>query len=81
MSHDPEDRLDLEHFLPYRLSVLANRVSRGFARLYERRFDLKLPEWRVIAVLGRHPGITASDVTERTAMTRHSGSFRSKRSS
>jgi len=68
MSHDPEDRLDLEHFLPYRLSVLANRVSRGFARLYERRFDLKLPEWRVIAVLGRHPGITASDVTERTAM-------------
>ena len=68
MSQDPEKSLDLEHFLPYRLSVLANRVSRGFGRLYERRFDLKLPEWRVIAVLGRHPGITASDVTERTAM-------------
>jgi DNA-binding MarR family transcriptional regulator len=60
--------LDLEQFLPYRLSVLANRVSRAFARLYEARFDLKLPEWRVMAVLGRRPGISASEVTEMTAM-------------
>ena len=62
------DPLELEQFLPYRVSVLANRVSRAFARLYEARFDLKLPEWRVMAVLGRRPGITASDVTEMTAM-------------
>jgi DNA-binding MarR family transcriptional regulator len=60
--------LDLEQFLPYRFSVLANRVSRAFARLYEARFDLKLPEWRVMAVLGRRPGITAREVTEMTAM-------------
>jgi len=62
------DPLELELFLPYRLSVLANRVSRAFARLYEARFDLKLPEWRVMAVLGRRPGITASEVTDMTAM-------------
>ncbi len=62
------DSLDLEHFLPYRLSVLANRVSRGFGRLYEKRFDLKLPEWRVMAVLGRRPGITAREVADLTAM-------------
>ena len=62
------DLLDLEHFLPYRLSVLTNHVSRGFSRLYEERFDLKLPEWRVMAVLGRQPGITAREVSEQTAM-------------
>lgn len=62
------DSLDLEHFLPYRLSVLANRISRGFGRLYEERYDLKLPEWRVMAVLGRRPGITAREVAELTAM-------------
>ena len=62
------DLLDLEHFLPYRLSVLANRVSRGFGRLYEERFDLKLPEWRVMAVLGRQPGVTAREVADLTAM-------------
>lgn len=60
--------LELENFLPYRLSVLANRVSRAFARLYEKKFALKLPEWRVMAVLGRQPGVTASTVTEMTAM-------------
>ncbi len=65
---DADHTLDLEHFLPYRLSVLANRVSNGFARLYQERFDLKLPEWRVMAVLGRRAGITASEVAEVTAM-------------
>ena len=62
------DVLDLEHFLPYRLSVLANHVSNGFARLYEKKFDLKLPEWWVMAVLGRRPGITAREVADLTAM-------------
>lgn len=63
-----EDVLDLEHFLPYRLSVLANRISHGFGRLYEEKFDLKLPEWRVMAALGRRPGITAREVADFTAM-------------
>jgi DNA-binding MarR family transcriptional regulator len=62
------DSLDLEHFLPYRLSVLANRISHGFSRLYEEKFDLKLPEWRVMAALGRRPGITAREVADFTAM-------------
>jgi len=62
------DLLDLEHFLPYRLCVLANRVSRAFGRLYEERFELKLPEWRVMAVLGRQPGISAREVADLTAM-------------
>ena len=29
---------ELEHFLPYRLSILANRVSKAVARLYANRF-------------------------------------------
>jgi DNA-binding MarR family transcriptional regulator len=60
--------LVLEHFLPYRLSVLSNTVSGRIAKSYEQRFQLTVPEWRVMAVLGRFPGLTAADVTERTAM-------------
>jgi DNA-binding MarR family transcriptional regulator len=60
--------LELETFLPYRLSVLSNRVSSRIARSYETRFGLTIPEWRVMAVLGRFPGLTAAEVTERTAM-------------
>ena len=43
---------DLESFLPYRLSVTTNRVSRAFAALYEQEFGISIPEWRAIAVLG-----------------------------
>jgi DNA-binding MarR family transcriptional regulator len=60
--------LDLEHFLPYRLSVLSNRVSSAIARMYSERFGLSVTEWRVIAVLGRYPGLSASEVAQRTAM-------------
>ena len=60
--------LDLEHFLPYRLSVLTNRVSDAIAREYSNRFGLSIPEWRVMAVLGGTPDLSARDVAERTAM-------------
>lgn len=60
--------LDLEHFLPYRLSVLANTVSTALAGAYARRFGLSIPQWRVIAVLARAPGLSAAAVAERTAM-------------
>ena len=60
--------LDLEHFLPYRLSVLANTVSTALAGAYALRFGLTIPQWRVIAVLARTPGLAAADVVERTAM-------------
>jgi len=60
--------LDLEHFLPYRLSVLSNRVSAAIAQVYSERFDLGVTQWRVMAVLARYPGLSASEVAQRTAM-------------
>ncbi len=66
--HPVDPSLELETFLPYRLSVLSNRVSGRIARIYEKRFGLTIPEWRVMAVLGRFPGLTAAEVAERTAM-------------
>lgn len=60
--------LDLEHFLPYRLSVLSNRVSGAIARMYSDRFGLGVTEWRVMAVLGRYPDLSAGEVAQRTAM-------------
>ncbi len=60
--------LDLDGFVPYRLSVLTNRVSGAIARHYAERFDLSVPEWRVIAVLGQAPGLSAREVAQRTAM-------------
>lgn len=63
-----DDILVLEDFLPYRLSVLANTVSRALARQYQQRFGLSVPQWRVMAVLGRFPDLSATEVAEKTAM-------------
>lgn len=62
------ERLVLERFLPYRLSILSNRVSGAIARRYAKIFNLTIPEWRIIAVLGRQPGLTAKEVAEATEM-------------
>ena len=58
----------LERLLPYELSVTANRVSRLFARRYADAFGLAIPEWRCLAVIGRHGLIPATGIAERTAM-------------
>jgi DNA-binding MarR family transcriptional regulator len=63
-----QSRLDLDRFMPYRLSVLTNRVSSAIARQYSDRFELTIPEWRAMAVLGGTSGLSAREVAERTAM-------------
>jgi DNA-binding MarR family transcriptional regulator len=61
-------QFDLEAFLPYRLSVLTNTISQGIAASYRDEYGISVTEWRILAVLGRYPGLTASEVTDRTAM-------------
>lgn len=63
-----ESRLQLDRFIPYRLSVLTNTVSMVIATAYEREFGLSIPQWRVMAVLARYPNLSAIEVAERTAM-------------
>lgn len=67
VDHSP---LELERFLPYRLSILSNRLSQAIAREYTERFSLSMTEWRVMAVLARFngEGMSAREVAERTAM-------------
>lgn len=60
--------LRLQDYLPYRLSVAANAVSRLIARAYERRFGLKIPQWRLIAVLADEGPLTQQALCGRTVM-------------
>ncbi len=60
--------LELERFLPYRLSILSNQVSQAIANEYQDRFSLSMTEWRVMAVLARFEPLSAREVAEHTAM-------------
>jgi DNA-binding MarR family transcriptional regulator len=63
-----KDELILEDFLPYRLSVVSHTISTTIAKVYEKRFGVSIPEWRVIAILGRFPGLSAVEVADRTML-------------
>lgn len=60
--------LELEQFLPYRLSIVAQAVSTALSRLYASRFGLSVPQWRVMAVLGRFQPLSANQVCDKTLM-------------
>lgn len=68
MESEMSKELILEDFLPYRLAILSHSVSNSIATVYDKRFGLSIPEWRVIAIVGRFPGLSAVEVAERTVM-------------
>ena len=70
---------ELAGFLPYQLSVTSNAVSTLIAERYRKRFGLKIPEWRVMAVLGdaeasgralTQRALTAATVMDKVAVNR-----------
>ena len=62
------NRLVLDRFLPYRLSITSNLVSDRIARAYEALFGLTIPEWRLIAVVAEAHAITQAEIGEQTRM-------------
>lgn len=58
----------LADFLPYLLSVTSNAVSDSIADEYRARFGLKIPEWRVMAVLGDSGTRTQRELVGATRM-------------
>jgi DNA-binding MarR family transcriptional regulator len=60
--------LELERFLPYRLNVVAETVSRALSQLYAERYGIGVPEWRVMATLGEYERMTAKQVGTHSRM-------------
>ncbi|MEO8374327.1 MAG: MarR family winged helix-turn-helix transcriptional regulator [Sphingomonas bacterium] len=60
--------LKLDQFLPYRLSIASNRVSSAIATAYQALFGLRIPEWRLIAVIAESDGLTQQALGAATRM-------------
>ena len=61
-------KLVLAEFLPYQLSITSNAISDLIAHAYRGRFALKIPEWRLMAVLGEVSSATQRELVAATAM-------------
>lgn len=61
------NKLELEIFLPYHLSVTSERVSRALSKVYA-DFGVTIPEWRVMVHLNHHGSLTPSQLGAATSM-------------
>ncbi len=60
--------LQLDRFLPYLVNTLGNRMSQELGEIYASRFGISIPEWRVIAHLSQHRGVSVREIFARVAM-------------
>jgi DNA-binding MarR family transcriptional regulator len=60
--------LKLDAFLPFRLSIVSNRVSDGIATAYRTLFGLRIPEWRLVTVLAESGAMSQQALCGRTRM-------------
>ncbi|WP_225204902.1 MarR family winged helix-turn-helix transcriptional regulator [Novosphingobium huizhouense] len=58
----------LADFVPYRMAITSNAVSGLIAGEYRNEFGLKIPEWRIMAVLGDAGQLTQRDLVRLTLM-------------
>ena len=58
----------LSDFIPYRMAITSNAVSALIAGEYHSQFGLKIPKWRIMAVLGDAGPLTQRDLVRVTLM-------------
>jgi DNA-binding MarR family transcriptional regulator len=66
--HRKYNEFTLQNFLPYRLVNIAERTSHALSTLYATKFDMTIPEWRVLATLGSQNNLTAKTIGQQTQM-------------
>lgn len=61
-----ESNFALNDFLPFRLNVLAQTVSERLSAIYVSKFNLDIPQWRILANLASRGDMTAQDIARIT---------------
>jgi DNA-binding MarR family transcriptional regulator len=64
----PSQPLDLQNFLPYKLSRLINDLSAGLLRTYSPRFALNVSQWRMLAAAAQLEPTTVTELTQYSGM-------------
>ncbi len=60
--------MELNDFLPYQLSVLSLKISKGIAEHYQDQFGINISQWRVLVILYKNPDITAKKIAQLSQM-------------
>jgi len=61
---------DLHKFFPYMVRVFYRSVSDSISHIYTSKFNLSVSEWRVVVTLGTNNVFSASEIVERSSVTK-----------
>jgi DNA-binding MarR family transcriptional regulator len=56
--------VDIDDYLPCRLATVSTTVLRSVASIFEDCYDMSISEWKVMATVARHPGLSAVEVAQ-----------------
>jgi DNA-binding MarR family transcriptional regulator len=62
------EKLSLKEFIPYKLAVAANRLSQSIGSLFEQKYGIQIPEWRILMALHSFGPLAPNEVVEHTSM-------------
>lgn len=65
---DASEKLSLHEFIPYKLAVVANRLSQSIGSLFEKKYGIQIPEWRILMALHSCGPLAPNEVVEHTSM-------------
>ncbi len=57
----------LQEFLPYSITVLADQMSEQFAAQYQPRFNISVAEWRVLAHVAHDDQLSVREISATVA--------------
>lgn len=61
---DSTGQVDITSLLSYRILLLSSTLARWASREYLKRFELKLPEWRILSIVGARGPVSVNEVAE-----------------
>lgn len=67
LDRDP-GTLTLDDYVTYKVTVLAQMFGREAARIYSSKWGLSLPQYRIMTVLSKLPGMSLRELTDQTQM-------------
>ena len=67
-------QLDLDRYVPFFLSSIGNKMSRGASRIYLKRFGVGVNEWRLLANLKVRGRASASEICQASGIDKAAAS-------
>lgn len=61
---DFANKFDLNSYVPCRLAALTHSIMRSVATVFEDRFGISTPEWKVLAIIADAPSLSAVAVAQ-----------------